>query len=104
MFLVQALQRVRLRHDLREGVQKNVGPAGMVVCIIREDLIRDDPEGTFHLPASTAPMQAGSMYNYPPELLAIYCCGKVFKYLKSIGGLKRCTSATSTRQRSSMTS
>ena len=53
------------------GVQKNVGPAGMVVVIIREDLIRDN----------------GSMYN-TPNCWAIYCCGKVFKYLKSIGGLE----------------
>lgn len=69
------------------GVQKNVGPAGMAIVIIREDLIRDD------LTALSAYLQykchadAGSMYN-TPNCWSIYCCGKVFKYLKSIGGLE----------------
>ena len=70
------------------GVQKNVGPAGMVVAIIREDLIRED------LPAFVPTYMDykihadnGSMYN-TPNCWAIYCCGKVFKYLKSIGGLE----------------
>ncbi len=69
------------------GVQKNVGPAGMVVVIIREDLIRSD------LPVSTpvymrydTHAENGSMYN-TPNCWAIYVCGKVFKYLKKIGGL-----------------
>ena len=69
------------------GVQKNVGPAGMVVCIIREDLIRDDLKDLpIYLQYSTH-SGAGSMYN-TPNCWAIYCCGKVFKYLKSIGGLE----------------
>ena len=69
------------------GVQKNVGPAGMVVCIIREDLIRDDlTDLPIYLQYSTH-SGAGSMYN-TPNCWAIYCCGKVFKYLKSIGGLE----------------
>ena len=69
------------------GVQKNVGPAGMVVCIIREDLIRDDLKDLpIYLQYSTH-AGAGSMYN-TPNCWAIYCCGKVFKYLKSIGGLE----------------
>ena len=69
------------------GVQKNVGPAGMVVCIIREDLIRDDlTDLPIYLQYSTH-AGAGSMYN-TPNCWAIYCCGKVFKYLKSIGGLE----------------
>ena len=69
------------------GVQKNVGPAGMVVVIIREDLIRSD------VPASTpvylrydTHAENESMYN-TPNCWCIYACGKVFKYLKSIGGL-----------------
>ena len=69
------------------GVQKNVGPAGMVVVIIREDLIRDDLE---NLPAYLQykiHADNGSMYN-TPNCWAIYCCGKVFKYLKSLGGLE----------------
>ena len=69
------------------GVQKNVGPAGMVVCIIREYLIRDDLKDLpIYLQYSTH-AGAGSMYN-TPNCWAIYCCGKVFKYLKSIGGLE----------------
>ena len=69
------------------GVQKNVGPAGMVVCIIREDLIRDDlTDLPIYLQYSTH-AGAGSMYN-TPNCWSIYCCGKVFKYLKSIGGLE----------------
>ncbi len=69
------------------GVQKNVGPAGMTVVIIREDLIRKD------LPASVPTYmrydihaENGSMYN-TPNCWCIYVCGKVFKYLKKIGGL-----------------
>ena len=69
------------------GVQKNVGPAGMVVVIIREDLIRDDLDSLpIYLQYKTH-AEAGSMYN-TPNCWAIYCCGKVFKYLKSIGGLE----------------
>lgn len=69
------------------GVQKNVGPAGMVVVIIREDLIRDDmPENTPIYMNYKTHADAGSMYN-TPNCWAIYVCGKVFKYLKSIGGL-----------------
>ena len=72
------------------GVQKNVGPAGMVVVIIREDLIRDDaeldPKTPLYMSYKTH-ADNGSMYN-TPNCWAIYCCGKVFKYLKSIGGLE----------------
>ena len=69
------------------GVQKNVGPAGMVVVIIREDLIRDDlTDLPIYLQYKTH-ADNGSMYN-TPNCWAIYCCGKVFKYLKSLGGLK----------------
>ena len=69
------------------GVQKNVGPAGMVVAIIREDLIREDldPRVPIYMSYKTQ-AENGSMYN-TPNCWAIYCCGKVFKYLKSIGGL-----------------
>ncbi|NLU23485.1 MAG: 3-phosphoserine/phosphohydroxythreonine transaminase [Clostridiales bacterium] len=69
------------------GVQKNVGPAGMVIAIIREDLLRDDLDPTTPIYMNYK-LQADndSMYN-TPNCWAIYCCGKVFKYLKSIGGL-----------------
>ena len=69
------------------GVQKNVGPAGMVVVIIREDLIRDDlTDLPIYLQYKTH-ADAGSMYN-TPNCWAIYVCGKVFKYLKKLGGLE----------------
>ena len=70
------------------GVQKNVGPAGMSVVIIREDLIREDLDEKMPI-YMRYDIQAknGSMYN-TPNCWAIYCCGKVFKYLKSIGGLE----------------
>ena len=69
------------------GVQKNVGPAGMAIVIIREDLIREDldPKTPIYMMYKTH-ADAGSMYN-TPNCWAIYVCGKVFKYLKSLGGL-----------------
>ncbi len=69
------------------GVQKNVGPAGMVVVIIREDLIRDDlTDLPVYLQYKTH-ADADSMYN-TPNCWDIYCCGKVFKYLLDNGGLE----------------
>lgn len=70
------------------GVQKNVGPAGMVVVIIRDDLIREDldPKTPVYLRYDTH-ANNDSMYN-TPNCWAIYVCGKVFKYLKKIGGLE----------------
>ena len=70
------------------GVQKNVGPAGMAVVIVREDLIREDLAE--YVPTSMSyktHADNDSMYN-TPNCWAIYCCGKVFKYLQSIGGLE----------------
>ena len=70
------------------GVQKNIGPAGMVIVIIREDLIRDDlDERTPIYLRYDTHANNGSMYN-TPNCWCIYVCGKVFKYLKSIGGLE----------------
>lgn len=69
------------------GVQKNIGPAGMCIVIIREDLIREDlTDLPIYLQFKTH-ADNGSMYN-TPNCWAIYVCGKVFKYLKSIGGLE----------------
>jgi len=70
------------------GVQKNIGPAGMVIVIIREDLIRDDidPKTPIYMRYDTH-AGAGSMYN-TPNCWSIYVCGEVFKYLKRIGGLE----------------
>ena len=70
------------------GVQKNVGPAGVVIAIIREDLITDDV-----LPFTPTMLRykthadAASLYNTPP-CYGIYICGKVFKWLKKMGGLE----------------
>jgi len=70
------------------GAQKNVGPAGTVIVIIREDLIIKD-----HLPYTPIMLrydihaESKSMYNTPPTY-GIYLCGKVFKWLLNLGGLE----------------
>ena len=70
------------------GVQKNIGPAGVVIVIIREDLIRDDVmEGTPTMLKYKTQADAGSLYNTPP-CYGIYICGKVFEWLKKQGGLE----------------
>lgn len=70
------------------GVQKNVGPAGVVIVIIREDLIRDDVlPGTPTMLKYKTQADADSLYNTPP-CYGIYICGKVFKWLKKMGGLE----------------
>ena len=69
------------------GVQKNIGPAGVVIVIIREDLIRDDVlPGTPTMLKYKTHADAESLYNTPPAY-GIYICGKVFKWLKKMGGL-----------------
>ena len=69
------------------GAQKNVGPAGTVIVIIREDLIREDVlEGTPTMLRYKTQADADSLYNTPPTY-GIYMCGKVFKWLKARGGL-----------------
>lgn len=73
---------------LYAGVQKNVGPAGVQIVIIREDLVTDDV-----LPYTPTMMKYkthadnDSLYNTPP-CYGIYICGKVFKWLKAMGGLE----------------
>jgi len=70
------------------GVQKNIGPAGMVIVIMREDLIREDlPSFVPTYMSYKTHADNGSMYN-TPNTWSIYVCGEVFKYLKSIGGLE----------------
>lgn len=69
------------------GVQKNVGPAGVVIVIIREDLITEDTlPGTPTMLKYKTHADADSLYNTPP-CYGIYICGKVFKWLKKMGGL-----------------
>lgn len=70
------------------GVQKNIGPAGTVVVIIREDLITDEVlEGTPTMLKYKIHADNNSLYNTPPAY-GIYICGKVFKHLKNLGGLE----------------
>lgn len=70
------------------GVQKNIGPAGVVIVIIREDLITEDTlPGTPTMLKYKIHAEAESLYNTPPAY-GIYICGKVFKWLKKMGGLE----------------
>ena len=69
------------------GVQKNIGPAGIVIAIIREDLITEDVlPGTPTMLTYKTHADAGSLYN-TPNCYCIYMCGKVFKWIKKMGGL-----------------
>lgn len=70
------------------GVQKNIGPAGVVIVIAREDLITDDVlPGTPTMLKWKTQADNDSLYNTPP-CYGIYICGKVFKWLKKMGGLE----------------
>ena len=70
------------------GVQKNVGPAGCVIAIIRDDLITDDClPGTPTMLKWKTQADNDSLYNTPP-CYTIYICGKVFKWIKKQGGLE----------------
>ena len=67
------------------GAQKNIGPAGLAIIIIKKDLLMEHP----HLPAMMnykTYADSDSMYNTPPTF-AWYLSGKVFKWLKKNGGL-----------------
>ena len=69
------------------GVQKNIGPAGVVIAIIREDLITEDTlPGTPTMLKYKTHADAKSLYN-TPSVYGIYICGKVFKLIKKMGGL-----------------
>ena len=69
------------------GAQKNVGPAGVVIAIIREDMITEDVlPGTPTMLRYKTHADAESLYNTPPAY-GIYMCGKVFQWLKRKGGL-----------------
>ena len=70
------------------GAQKNVGPAGVVICIIRKDLISEDVlPGTPNMLRYKIHSDNDSLYNTPPAY-GIYICGKVFKWLLKNGGLE----------------
>ena len=70
------------------GAQKNIGPAGVVIVIIREDLVTEDVlPGTPTMCEYKTHVDNESLYNTPPAY-GIYICGKVFKWLKKRGGLE----------------
>ena len=69
------------------GAQKNVGPAGLTIVIIREDLIADTLPGTPTMLCYKTHADHGSLYNTPPTY-AIYICGKVLRWLYDRGGLE----------------
>lgn len=70
------------------GAQKNIGPAGVVIVIIREDLITEDVlPGTPTMLKYKTHADNDSLYNTPPAY-GIYICGKVFKWIKQKGGLE----------------
>lgn len=73
---------------IHAGVQKNVGPAGVQVVIVRHDLVPEgDLAGVPVMMEYRPQVEKGSMYNTPP-CWGIYICGLVFKYLKALGGLE----------------
>ncbi len=68
------------------GAQKNMGPAGVTVVIIREDLLERTPAGTPTMLCYKTHADAGSMFNTPP-CFSIYVVGEVLKWLKKNGGI-----------------
>jgi phosphoserine aminotransferase len=69
------------------GAQKNVGPAGLTIVILREDLIGQPVSGTPTMFDYRTHADAGSMYNTPPTF-GWYLAGLVFQWLKRLGGLE----------------
>jgi len=70
------------------GAQKNIGPAGLTIVIVREDLVGNAPATTPSMLDYKIHADNGSMYNTPPTY-AIYMAGLVFQWLKRNGGLKQ---------------
>ena len=70
------------------GAQKNVGPAGVVIVIVRHDLVpTEEIPGVPVMMEYKTQVEKNSLYNTPP-CYGIYICGLVFKYLKQLGGLE----------------
>ena len=69
------------------GAQKNMGPSGLTVVIVREDLLGNAREGTPVMLDYKVQADNGSMYNTPP-CYSIYVAGLVFKWLLETGGLE----------------
>jgi phosphoserine aminotransferase len=70
------------------GAQKNIGPAGLTIVIVRDDLLGHAKEGTPTMLDYKAMADNQSMLNTPPTY-AVYIAGLVFRWLKSVGGLAR---------------
>src|SRR5262245_6101922 len=70
------------------GAQKNIGPAGLALVIVRDDLIGHAAAGTPAIFDYKVQAEADSMHNTPPAY-AIYLAGLVFQWLKKLGGLKK---------------
>jgi phosphoserine aminotransferase len=68
------------------GAQKNVGPAGLTIVIVRDDLIGDTIAGTPTMFDYKVQADNDSMYNTPPTY-SLYLAGLVFQWLKGLGGL-----------------
>ena len=69
------------------GAQKNMGPAGVTLVIIREDLLEKTPDNAPTMLRYSTHADKGSMFNTPP-CFAIYCVGQVMKWLKENGGVE----------------
>lgn len=69
------------------GAQKNIGPAGVTIVIVREDLLGAPRPDTPTMLNWTVAAENGSMYNTPP-CWAIYMCGLVFAHMLEQGGLQ----------------
>ena len=72
---------------IHAGVQKNCGPAGVQIVIVREDLIPEDLPGVPTMLRFKTHADSGSLYNTPPSY-GIYICGLVFKWILGLGGLE----------------
>jgi phosphoserine aminotransferase len=68
------------------GAQKNIGPAGITVVVVRNDLLERAPLNLPHLMTWRSYAESGSMTNTPPTF-AWYVADLVFQYLKELGGL-----------------
>jgi phosphoserine aminotransferase len=70
------------------GAQKNIGPAGLTIVIVRDDLIGQAAPTTPAVFDYKVQAEADSMHNTPPTY-AVYIAGLVFQWLKKLGGLKK---------------
>ena len=69
------------------GAQKNMGPAGVTVVVVRDDLIGNAADITPTMLNYETHAKNGSMFNTPPTY-GIYICGLVYDWIKEMGGVK----------------